>query len=173
MSRFGSPGRSVADVHQHKPVGVTEALVPERSAATASSGAFVRAKRRGKEGGMIATEVLVGTSSPRPLWRALLRDQRQPRGHPPELRHGRVLLAGDAEVREEHRRAVRAQGLKRSSRFRSMNSPNLRFAPCWSRIVPSCSSIATRPTGSMRSWCRGCVRLREGFASGSVSFTIL
>ncbi len=31
----------------------------------------------------------------------------------------RVLLAGDAEAREEHRQAVRTRGLKRSSTFRN------------------------------------------------------
>jgi hypothetical protein len=40
----------------------------------------------------------------------------------------RVLLAGDAAVREEeYRRAVRTRGLKQSSGFRSTNNPELHF----------------------------------------------
>jgi hypothetical protein len=40
----------------------------------------------------------------------------------------RVLLVGDAEKRkEEHRRAVRTRGLKRSSGFRSTIRPELMF----------------------------------------------
>ena len=39
----------------------------------------------------------------------------------------RVFLAGDAEAREEHRRAVRTRGLKRSSKVETTKQAKLRF----------------------------------------------
>jgi hypothetical protein len=39
----------------------------------------------------------------------------------------RVLLAGDAEVREEHSQAVHARGLKWSSTFRNYTQSEPRF----------------------------------------------
>jgi hypothetical protein len=39
----------------------------------------------------------------------------------------RIVLGGDAEAREEHRRAVRTRGLKRSSTIESTKGPELQF----------------------------------------------
>jgi hypothetical protein len=39
----------------------------------------------------------------------------------------RVLLAGEAEAREEHRQAVRTRGLKQSSTFRNYTHSEPRF----------------------------------------------
>ena len=39
----------------------------------------------------------------------------------------RILLAGDAEAREEHRQGARARDLKRSSKFRNYTHSELRF----------------------------------------------
>jgi hypothetical protein len=39
----------------------------------------------------------------------------------------RILLAGDAEAREEHRRKIRTRVLERSSAFRNYTHSELRF----------------------------------------------
>ena len=93
-------GGPAADLHQHKPISVIEALVPEPSAATASSGALARAKRWGRgrdnaDGG--AQKDVVG---PPP---GELFSETNDNSVALLLTYGtaRILLAGDAEAREE------------------------------------------------------------------------